>query len=420
MDASTTRRPGWSNGTTIGATKLRNFPEKPTATVLVVDDDEMIMELEQAWLKAEGYEVLTARDGNQAMEILDRSPVDIVLADQVMPGLDGLSLLRVLRGPGRDRVPYFILITGDRDPRLFEQAFIEGADDFISKPMQRFELLARLRSARRVVDLARDLDRRADLSFEKRLLESGAAEFREVVATLAHDLRTPIATLRTTAETLSWNAETLPPGSARMVSRIAKLAIHLSETVRDITDAFVCDDSDGTTWTRFDLAAEARGAAELVRGSLRPGVELLSDPSSSCEISGNPHGIRRLCVNVLSNAVRATETGQVEIEALSDPNDPRWAVLRIRDTGGGIPTDILPFLGEPLALSSGGRRRKFSTNGAGLGLAICRRVATRHGGRIRIETAPDRGTTVDIRIRADLPEVSREFDFAPLDTVVLE
>jgi len=111
-----------------------SLPEKPLS-ILLVDDDRLILELEQAWLSGEGYLVQSAHDGNQALELLDREDFDIVIADQVMPGMDGITLLRVLRGPGRHKIPYFILVTGDPDPKLLTQAFSDGVDDFIPKPM---------------------------------------------------------------------------------------------------------------------------------------------------------------------------------------------------------------------------------------------------------------------------------------------
>ncbi|MEK7392090.1 MAG: hybrid sensor histidine kinase/response regulator [Fibrobacterota bacterium] len=394
-----------------------SLPDSPLS-ILLVDDDRLIIELEQAWLSGEGYVVKAVRDGNEALEVLDREDIDIVIADQVMPGMDGITLLRTLRGPGRAKIPYFILVTGDPDPKLLNQAFLDGADDFIPKPMQRIEFIARLRSARRVVALGQDLERRVNLSFDRRLLENGAAEFREVVATLAHDLRTPIGALRTTAETLAWSSDLLLPEVSRLVTRIVQISIHLAETVRDVTDAFVCDDSDGATWTRFDLRSEVRGAAELVRGALRPGVELVVVDKGPCDVVGNPHGIRRLCVNILSNALRATKTGKVNVGVEIDPGNPSWVTLKVTDSGEGIPAEVLPLLGEPLALSSGARRRHFSVQGAGLGLAICRRVTARHGGRLRIETSPGKGTEVSARFRTDMEGVSKDVDFAPLDTVL--
>jgi len=394
-----------------------SLPDRPLS-ILLVDDDRLIIELELAWLSGEGYDVKAVRDGHEALEILDREDIDIVIADQVMPGLDGISLLRILRGPGRAKIPYFILVTGDPDPKLLNQAFLDGADDFIPKPMQRIEFIARLRSARRVVGLGQDLERRANLSFDRRLLENGAAEFREVVATLVHDLRTPIGALRTTAETLAWSSDLLLPEVSRLVTRIVQISIHLAETVRDVTDAFVCDDSDGATWTPFDLRSEVRGAAELVRGAVRAGVELVILDHGPSQVVGNPHGIRRMCVNLLSNALRATKAGSVKVGVEMDGNSPGWVTLKVTDSGEGIPAEVLPLLGEPLALSSGARRRHFSVQGAGLGLAICRRVAARHGGRLRIETKPGEGTEVSVRFRTDMSGVSKEFDFAPLDTVL--
>ena len=385
--------------------------------VLLVDDDVLLLDLERTWLSSEAYEVDVALDGQTALDLMDRAPFDIVIADQCMPGLDGMGLLRALRSPGRETLPYFILVTGNLEPNLLQTAFLQGVDDFIQKPMQRVEFVARLRAARRVFDLNRDLERRIDLSFERRLLETGAAEFRELVATLAHDLRTPIGALRATAESLSWCVESLSPDAQRLAARITQISSHMAETIRDVTETFVCDDPDADVWSEFDLVVEVRDACDLLRGAVKPDVEFALPEPGSCPMRGKPQSIRRLCVNLLSNALRATSAGSVRVEVSADPDRQGWATIRVRDTGGGIPEAILPLLGEPMALSSGARRRHFSVHGSGLGLAICRRVVARHGGRILVQTKDGEGTLVEVSLRGDLATGSTEFDFAPMDAV---
>lgn len=385
--------------------------------VLLVDDEPTILELQRAWLQDTGFQVYSAGNGYEALDAVEKEPIDVVVTDQLMPGMSGLALLRTLRAPGRERSPYFILVTGDPDPGLLEKAFAQGADDFIRKPTPRMEFLTRVRAARRLLSLTQEITRRTEVNFDRRLVEASALEFREVVSTLAHDLRTPIGALRTTAESLVSALDGTPPQLARMAARIETISIHLAETVRDVTDAFVCDDPDGPRWEEFDLVEETKAAADLVRSSVHEGVEFVLLRMEPQRMFGNPLGIRRMCINAMTNATRATTKGRIIVGIDPDPDDARWIRIRITDTGGGIPSEILPFLGQPLALSHGASRRKFSANGSGLGLAICRRVAARHGGRIRIESSPGKGTGIEFRLRRDLPEARQSPDFAPMDAM---
>ena len=398
---------------------MENSRSEVPLRVVLADDDPMVLELFLAWLDGPEWNVSTALSGVDALSLLDREPFDLVVADLLMPGMGGLELLRAVRAPNRERTPYFILVTGNSDPRILEHAFEAGVDDFIGKPCSRIEFLARVRAAHRMRTLAQEIAQRTECDFERRLVEGSAREFREVVTTLAHDLRTPIGALRTTAETLAAILHDAPPQVERLTRRIQSLTVHLADTVRDVTDAFVCDDTDGPRWEEFDLLEQVRAAAELVRGSVGEGVDLVVLDGEPCPMKGSALGLRRLCLNMLSNAVRATRAGHVVAGLEPDPTDPRWVRLRFTDTGGGIPAEILPLLGQPLALSNGTHRTRFSSEGSGLGIAVCRRIAARHGGRLRIESSPGKGTGIEFLLRVDLDQPSSDFDFAPMDALLV-
>jgi signal transduction histidine kinase len=117
---------------------------------------------------------------------------------------------------------------------------------------------------------------------------------------------------------------------------------------------------------------------------------------------GDGDAIRRLLLNLLSNARKHTTVGQIEVTSRSY-TDLRgaWVELSVRDTGPGIPQEILARLGEAFALNSG-VVGKNHVSGTGLGLAICRGIAAAHGGELLIESVLNRGTTVTAVLRADL------------------
>lgn len=393
-----------------------------TPCVLLVDDDPGVMELLQDWIQDAGYLVQTCPGGLEALEVLEKWTTGIVLADLNMPSMDGLSLCRALRAPGRTWSPYFVMLTGDDDPSVIEAVFQAGADDFVRKPVGRIELLGRLRAAVRLSRLADEVRERTSDELERRLHQAGLSELREVVATLAHDLRTPIGALRATAEMLAWKAAKSSPDLAVGFDRMVALTIHLSETVTDVADAFVCDDLEPLreSWKTFDLVAECRRTIDLVHAKVGAGVVLHPPESTTCiELGGNPPGIRRLVMNILSNALRATTAGEVRLE-VSNTADPGWVELSILDSGGGVPPELLPHLGQPLMLSSGSTILKRSVRGAGLGLAICRRIVAQHGGRMMVTTRPGIGTGVRVWLRRDLAEPCLVADYCRLDTEVLE
>ncbi|MFD6952749.1 DNA-binding response regulator [Nocardiopsis sp. TSRI0078] len=115
-----------------------------TATVLVADDDRAIRDSLQRALQLEGYEVRTAPDGVQALAAVHAEPVDLLVLDVMMPGVDGLGVARVLRAE-HDRTPILMLTARVETPDRVA-GLDAGADDYLAKPFELDELLARLRA----------------------------------------------------------------------------------------------------------------------------------------------------------------------------------------------------------------------------------------------------------------------------------
>ena len=130
----------------------------PKARVLCVDDNRMNRELVIATLGDAGLDVLTAENGDEAMSILDRGGVDLVLLDLMMPVQDGTETLRMLRADPRHEFLPVIVLTSHRTGQMRQEAIVAGADDFINYPLNRVELLTRIRSLLRMKDYHADLE----------------------------------------------------------------------------------------------------------------------------------------------------------------------------------------------------------------------------------------------------------------------
>ncbi|MEM9708342.1 MAG: SpoIIE family protein phosphatase [Pseudomonadota bacterium] len=128
--------------------------------VLVVDDSAAQRRLLRKVLERMGHRVVEAASGSEALDIADRTPVDLVLSDWVMPGMDGLQFCQAFRAIEREDYGYFILLTSKSSREDMRVGFEAGADDFLSKPVDSAELQARINAGDRIVRMQRDLARK--------------------------------------------------------------------------------------------------------------------------------------------------------------------------------------------------------------------------------------------------------------------
>src|SRR5262245_3070706 len=133
--------------------------------VLIADDDPISRRLLERTLQLWGYEVTTARDGAEAWRIFEERDFPLVITDWLMPGLDGLELVRRIRASQRPGYVFVILLAAASARREIIAGIVAGADDFVSKPFDREELHARLRTGVRILQLEQALlDRNRALS----------------------------------------------------------------------------------------------------------------------------------------------------------------------------------------------------------------------------------------------------------------
>ena len=219
---------------------------------------------------------------------------------------------------------------------------------------------------------------------------------RDFVANASHELKTPVAAIRAAAETLHDGALDDPPAAHRFAERIEEEALRLSRIVSDLLDLSRLESgSDLDERVRLDavvneevrrLESEARGAGVS--------VELQADGVAS--IRGSGRDLALMARNLIDNAIRYTSAGgRVDVAVTADD---QHVVLRVADTGAGIPTRDLPRVFERFYRVDRARSRE--TGGTGLGLAIVRHVAENHGGDVRVASELGRGSTFEVRLPA--------------------
>ncbi|HPD46861.1 MAG TPA: response regulator [Anaerohalosphaeraceae bacterium] len=151
--------------------------EKTTPTVLVVDDNQQNLELLLAYLEDVDCKTISATDGIQALEMIKNNPPDLILLDVMMPRMSGFEVCRQIKNdPKTDDIPV-IMVTALNELGDIERAISSGTDDFLSKPINKWELLTRVRTMLRLKDLTDKLER--TLAYLSEIEEQTQAARRE-------------------------------------------------------------------------------------------------------------------------------------------------------------------------------------------------------------------------------------------------
>jgi two-component system alkaline phosphatase synthesis response regulator PhoP len=131
----------------------------PQSTVMIVDDNVQNVELLQAFLEPLPVKIITAFDGVEALEKVEQHNPDLILLDIMMPRMSGFQVCRTLKGNAKTRDIQILMVTALNELGDIEQASECGTDDFVSKPVNKFELLTRVKSLLRVRHLKNELER---------------------------------------------------------------------------------------------------------------------------------------------------------------------------------------------------------------------------------------------------------------------
>jgi signal transduction histidine kinase len=157
-------------------------------------------------------------------------------------------------------------------------------------------------------------------------------------------------------------------------------------------------------WTNVPVARACQEAIESIHplvDSDRVKLSVHADPPD-LSITGDAEAVRRLVLNLLSNAHKNTRCGSIRVTAARHQEcDEKYVRIEVADTGDGITPDVTAKLGDAFVLNSGIIGDDY-VKGSGLGLAICKGIVAAHGGRMSVASAPGRGTTITVLLRADL------------------
>ncbi|MFQ5656779.1 MAG: sensor histidine kinase [Candidatus Methylomirabilales bacterium] len=344
------------------------------AKILVVDDNEQDLSLIRAILRRHGYDPLLARSGEEAIRQVLQDPPDLILLDVMMPGMDGFEVCRRLKDEQGTRLTPIVIMTALDQPEDEIRGIEAGADDFLTKPVNQPELMARVR---RALKFNQDLlAAQATLVRKTRMAAMG-----EIAAAVAHEgrnllgaLNNCVRLLRTNPHITGDDAEVLDiiQGESQRLNQIASDFVAFGRPEPPHFQDVDLHEFIDETSTHLQLDDRSSSSIAFVRQF---------DPSLP-KVRADRDLLRRAIWNLFLNALQAMEEkGELRVETRSTGSQVEIAV---RDTGPGIPATALPNIFDPFYSTKSGR--------AGLGLPIVRRIVEQHGGQITVDSQQGVGT----------------------------
>ncbi|MEC4986348.1 MAG: HAMP domain-containing sensor histidine kinase [Oscillatoria sp. PMC 1068.18] len=347
--------------------------------ILVVDDSPDNLFLVQSILEEEGYEIDLAEEGRTALAKIEASPPDLVLLDVMMPEMDGLEVTKRIRD--NQNLPFIpiLLITAFDQPSVVK-GLDSGADDFIRKPVEVDELLARVRSLLR---LKQTVDERDEIARQR----------EDFVSRLTHDLRTPLVAADRMLVLFQQGAlGQLGEPMLEAIRTMTRSNRNLLQMVNTLLEVYRYEAGRKTlTFSGVELPSVIQEVIEELDPLAQEKNLLLkanlsgetTDRGEAIKVSGDRLELRRVFTNLIGNAIKFTDRGTIEVRLYTNKQE---VVVEIQDSGSGISPDDLESLFERF------RQGKHKRSGSGLGLHLSRWIVESHQGTIKVNSELGKGS----------------------------
>ncbi len=397
--------------------------------VLIAEDNMVSQNTMKKIFEKQGYEVITANNGRQAWELLQKNDIQLVITDWMMPEMDGPTLCRKIRAATLPNYVYLILLTAKEKKEDLIRGFTSGADDFVTKPINPNELRARMKAGERVVKLEKNLKK----SQVQLLHSEKMASIGQLAAGVAHEINNPTGFVSSNLKTLSEyqnDIENVVREYRKLVKNmkntrtVEHLLPSISEQIKRITDLEAEVDINFILNDVPDLIKECREGTERIkkivlalRDFAHPGEDKLklADINKGLDSTLNvvwnevkykstvtkdygdlpsvrcyPQQLNQVFMNLLVNAAQAIEK-EGEIRILTRAFDG-YVEIKISDTGVGIPEKSLSKIFDPFFTT------KEVGKGTGLGLNVAYNIIKKHNGTIDVQSEIGKGTAFTLRI----------------------
>ena len=381
----------------------------PHGDILVVDDNKSDLKLLSSILREAGYKVRPASDGELALRSVRARPPGLILLDIEMPGLDGYEVCRRLKDAKDTRDVPLIFISARTSPLDKVKAFDCGGVDYVSKPFDPDEVLARVATHLALRKAQKDIEEknlqlqqeiaervRAEETLKERTVQLQAAnkELEAFAYSVSHDLRAPLRAIHGFAEIIAHrHRESLNEEGQHYFDNIAQAGGQMDRLIDDL----LIYSRLGRRAVRHQLAPLGDLLAQVIETLADRVAETgahLNIPDDLPVITGDPMLLNRILTNLLDNALTYHRPGvplRVEVSCQAEADR---IILRVTDNGIGI----APEFHEKIFSIFQRLHSQDEYPGAGIGLAMVKKSAELLGGRVWVESVVGEGSTFSVEL----------------------
>jgi two-component system sensor histidine kinase/response regulator len=368
------------------------------ARIFVVDDDPRNVRLLEGIFHAAGYIVDKACGGDEALERIAATSPDLVLLDVMMPGTSGHDVCRRLKADEKTRSIPVVLVTSLSSTEDKVEGLDIGADEFVSKPVNRLELLAKTRSLLRVKLLHDEVVRaKEELEYKNQELLR-LEQLKELLTQMiVHDLKNPLTAIMGNLHLLLQPSQREGDRMERRVGLALDSSRVMMRMIMNLLDIGRLEENKLKLTRERVLVQDLIQASVLENGGLiaSGGITVRSEaPPDLPPVWADANLLGRILGNLVSNAIKHTPEGGV----ITMGAEPRGDEVRIfvSDTGEGIPEMYHAMIFEKFRQAEAKRLGYRSDHG--LGLTFCKMAVEAHGGTIAVKSAPGQGSTFSVSL----------------------
>jgi signal transduction histidine kinase len=348
-------------------------------SIVIVDDTPENLRLLTQILSEQGYRVRSAPNGERALATVRKESPDLILLDIVMPDMDGYEVCRQLKAdPERKDIPVIFISALNE---VFDKvtAFSIGAVDYITKPFQIEEVLARVQTHLSLEEMRRKL------AEQNQLLQEQNYELEAFAHTVAHDLKNPLSVLGGAMQLILLDDLALPEESKKLVDMSVQSSIKMTNIIDELL-LLASVRREAVSITPIDMGEVVEQSLSRLTDVIQEsGAEIIL-PESWPVAQGYAPWIEEVWTNYLSNGIKYGGSPPC-LELGATVHDEGMISFWVRDNGAGLDADAQAKLFTEFT-----RLDTIRAKGHGLGLSIVRRILDKLGGQFGVESTPGQGS----------------------------